>query len=52
MLNGMAVTDLVAAPDLIALKGRYGAFMAEHVYPLFADVVFRDPVSATRWGHL
>jgi hypothetical protein len=26
--------------------------MAEHVYPLFADVVFRDPVSATRWGHL
>ena len=26
--------------------------MAEHVYPLFADVVFRDPVSATRWGTL
>ncbi len=26
--------------------------MAEHVYPLLADVVFRDPVSATRWGHL
>jgi Polysaccharide pyruvyl transferase len=26
--------------------------MAEHVYPLFADVVFRDPVSVTRWGHL
>jgi hypothetical protein len=26
--------------------------MAEHVYPLFGDVVFRDPVSATRWGHL
>jgi hypothetical protein len=26
--------------------------MAEHVYPLFADIVFRDPVSATRWGHL
>jgi hypothetical protein len=26
--------------------------MAEHVYPLFADIVFRDPVSADRWGHL
>ena len=26
--------------------------MAEHVYPLFDDIVFRDPVSATRWGHL
>jgi polysaccharide pyruvyl transferase WcaK-like protein len=26
--------------------------MAEHVYPLFSDVVFRDPVSAARWGHL
>jgi hypothetical protein len=26
--------------------------MAEHVYPLFADIVFRDPVSAARWGHL
>lgn len=26
--------------------------MAEHVYPLFADIVFRDPVSATRWGYL
>ncbi len=26
--------------------------MAEHVYPLLADVVFRDPVSADRWGHL
>jgi hypothetical protein len=26
--------------------------MAEHVYPLLADIVFRDPVSATRWGHL
>ena len=26
--------------------------MAEHVYPLLADIVFRDPVSADRWGHL
>jgi hypothetical protein len=26
--------------------------MAEHVYPFFADIVFRDPVSAARWGHL
>ncbi len=26
--------------------------MAEHVYPLFSDVVFRDPVSAAKWGHL
>jgi Polysaccharide pyruvyl transferase len=26
--------------------------MAEHVYPLFSDVVFRDPVSAARWGSL
>lgn len=26
--------------------------MAEHVYPLLSDVVFRDPVSAARWGHL
>ena len=26
--------------------------MAEHVYPMLADIVFRDPVSATRWGHL
>jgi acyl-CoA dehydrogenase len=33
MLNGMAVTDLVAAPDLIALRRRYAAFMDEHVYP-------------------
>ena len=26
--------------------------MAEHVYPRLADIVFRDPVSATRWKHL
>lgn len=26
--------------------------MAEHVYPLFSDIVFRDPISAARWGHL
>ena len=26
--------------------------MAEHVYPLFDDVVFRDPLSAKKWGEL
>src|SRR5919106_4887307 len=33
MLNGMAVTDLVAAPDLRELRDRYAAFMDAHVYP-------------------
>ena len=33
MLNGMAVTDLAAPPDVRELRSRYAAFMDEHVYP-------------------
>ena len=29
----MSVTDLAAAPDIVALRDRYAAFMDEHVYP-------------------
>ena len=29
----MAVTDLAAPPDVLALRERYAAFMDEHVYP-------------------
>jgi acyl-CoA dehydrogenase len=43
MLNGMAVTDLVAAPDLIALRERYSAFMDEHVYPNENRLAADDP---------
>jgi acyl-CoA dehydrogenase len=42
MLNGMAVTDLVAAPDLRDLRDRYAAFMDAHVYPNEGRLVTDD----------
>jgi acyl-CoA dehydrogenase len=47
MLNAMAVTELAPPPGLDELRGRYRAFMEEHVYPA-EEVLDREDDDAER----
>jgi polysaccharide pyruvyl transferase WcaK-like protein len=45
--TSVVITNHTADLEYVPLRR-----MAEHVYPLFDDVVYRDPISPVRWGSL